>query len=652
MHVVIHDVPGQARRAIAQSRAWNTAVHDVDASNLNLDDGRASGTLTVTFRSDGVTPKDTQTISGRLDLVACVENGRVTGTYTGVVGRTTTAGRVSGDRTTYGTNRPEDHLICLSLADPKRYNDGKTRALVLYARRSGDKASILRIDNETALSRPRIGQQELHLSPTSVVGRLTVLRSDVGTGEVTFSGRIVGDTIVGQACFASDGNKQSWGLYGLVFEAGAKEAIQKSQANSAVAIGWRGDGSGLFAGPTPPEVWDVNSGSNVLWRVELPGPGSGSPIVVRGRVFLCAEPANLLCLDATTGKELWQRRHEMAVPIAKTIDWAEYFGLTGATPVSDGSVVCIKLATGLTAAYDFDGNLVWQRDTGPNPYLSSMPSPLLVGRTLIYYRHWQAFPHRREWWLACGLIEAVDSRTGQLLWRAPGRSSHFVAGSLAHVRSGETDLVVTGGGQVLRLTNGEDLGMDLGLMLSGSTPLAQGSTLYYAKKIEGKHTAMAIAAVRIEKDDKDGWRAVPLWQQTPTPAFWMYASPLLYEGVLYIFRNKTLERFDAAGGRQLATMPLPGELFSSPALAGNHVFQGVDDGKVLVLRGGAEVKLLGTNTVEGTQHGRAGLTSSPFIDNGRLYVRTHRLLYCIGNGSRGPDLPEATTIRGKVANDK
>ena len=41
--------------------------------------------------------------------------------------------------------------------------------------------------------------------------------------------------------------------------------------------GWRGDGSGISLHAAPPQAWARDR--NVLWRTELPGEGSSSPIV-------------------------------------------------------------------------------------------------------------------------------------------------------------------------------------------------------------------------------------------------------------------------------------------------------------------------------------------------------------------------------------
>jgi hypothetical protein len=50
------------------------------------------------------------------------------------------------------------------------------------------------------------------------------------------------------------------------------------------------------------------SEKNIRWKTRLPaGEGFGSPIVVGGRIFLLSEPADLVCVDAASGKILWVR---------------------------------------------------------------------------------------------------------------------------------------------------------------------------------------------------------------------------------------------------------------------------------------------------------------------------------------------------------
>src|SRR5271166_1421630 len=91
------------------------------------------------------------------------------------------------------------------------------------------------------------------------------------------------------------------------------------------------DGSGVITGKVlPPDTW--NAKENLAWKVDVPGHGWSSPIIVAGRVFVtsCVSAEKVkapktgyyapfdakthkgehrwlvICLDAETGKVLWE----------------------------------------------------------------------------------------------------------------------------------------------------------------------------------------------------------------------------------------------------------------------------------------------------------------------------------------------------------
>src|ERR1044071_5467353 len=70
-------------------------------------------------------------------------------------------------------------------------------------------------------------------------------------------------------------------------------------------IGWRTDGSGSYPKAQPPLAWSKTE--NVGWRRPLPGYAVSHPVILGKRLFICAEPATLLCLDKGSGKVLWEK---------------------------------------------------------------------------------------------------------------------------------------------------------------------------------------------------------------------------------------------------------------------------------------------------------------------------------------------------------
>ena len=72
-----------------------------------------------------------------------------------------------------------------------------------------------------------------------------------------------------------------------------------------------------------------SSQENIVWKKELPGPGSSSPITLRGRVFVTCysgfglKPSegdetklkrHLLCVDQKTGATIWSKQFDPQLP--------------------------------------------------------------------------------------------------------------------------------------------------------------------------------------------------------------------------------------------------------------------------------------------------------------------------------------------------
>ena len=104
-----------------------------------------------------------------------------------------------------------------------------------------------------------------------------------------------------------------------------------------------------------------------LWKVEIPGRGAGSPVVIGGKVFLQTASSDgrtrtLLCFNAADGKKMWEQDASgmNAKMHAKNT-------LASATPVGDGEAVfCVWWdGSGVSLhAYDTTGKDKWQASLG------------------------------------------------------------------------------------------------------------------------------------------------------------------------------------------------------------------------------------------------------------------------------------------------
>jgi outer membrane protein assembly factor BamB len=105
-------------------------------------------------------------------------------------------------------------------------------------------------------------------------------------------------------------------------------------------------------------------------------------------------------------------------------------------------------------------------------------------------------------------------------------------------------------------------------------------------------------------------------------------SPLYYEGVLYVLKNGgLLTSFDSKTGSVSKAGRLAGALgaySSSPVAAEGKIFIASEEGKVIVLKAGAEWSVMQINDLE------EGCYATPALANGSIYLRTNDALYRFG----------------------
>ncbi len=168
------------------------------------------------------------------------------------------------------------------------------------------------------------------------------------------------------------------------------------------------NGTGIGEGPLP--KIDPNK---PLWKVELPGRGNGSPIVVNGKVYLQSASTNgnsrmLLCINATSGKIEWTKNFPAAVGKTHSKN-----SLASGTPACDGERIYCQWWDGRGVslhAYDLTGKELWQSPLGSyisqhGPGFSPMVYAGLVFVNVDDDKHAE--------------LVAFEARTGERKWIAP-----------------------------------------------------------------------------------------------------------------------------------------------------------------------------------------------------------------------------------------
>ncbi|HJR61614.1 MAG TPA: PQQ-binding-like beta-propeller repeat protein, partial [Vicinamibacterales bacterium] len=70
-----------------------------------------------------------------------------------------------------------------------------------------------------------------------------------------------------------------------------------------------------------------------------------------------------------------------------------------------------------------------------------------------------------------------------------------------------------------------------------------------------------------------------------------------------------------------------GEYHASPIAADGKVFLANTEGKISVLKAGAQWEVLGVNDLDEEIH------ATPALSGGRIYVRTRSFVYCFGRNN-------------------
>jgi len=379
----------------------------------------------------------------------------------------------------------------------------------------------------------------------------------------------------------------------------------RAEGPKPAPVGWRGDGTGRCPAARPTLEWA--DGRNVQWRTSA-GEGNSSPVAVGGRVFLTAEPDKLLCLDAATGKLLWQSTHgKNDLPAAARggeLEPPTECGYATPTPCSDGKDVFVLFGNGVAACYDLAGKRKWivRIAIVQTEEHGRAASPVLVGGRLLV--------HVTD--LFC-----LDAGTGATLWR---RRAKAAFGTPVAVRIGQTDAVITPAGDAFRVSDGQKLADGLG-SVEVASPVACEGVVYFIGSVA--------RAVRLPAalDEKGKLQPTPLWTKELEGEF--YASPVVHGGLLYaVDREGRFVVLDAATGRSVVARELEVKGDCSPSLsfAGGHVLLGTDNGVTLVLDPAGPGRLVRANALP------EGSVATPAFADGRIFLRCGRDLVCVQAG--------------------
>jgi outer membrane protein assembly factor BamB len=417
---------------------------------------------------------------------------------------------------------------------------------------------------------------------------------------------------------------------------------------------------------------------NMRWKTAVPF-GQSSPVVVGNRLYGTASEGERLltfCLDTQTGRELWRRdvKRERVQGAYKANDPAS------PTPSADErGVVAFFPELGLVA-YDNNGKERWRYALGPfKNFYGMSASPIIAGGLVVLVCDQVAGSFVIALDRATGRLRWKTER--------PGASISWATPIIFRPETSRTDLIVLGSTRLdaYDLASGASRWW-LPLASNGSmgTPLVQGDTLMVstlgstepwmptfasvlAKYDKNKDERLSPEEFRAdemsehfgwidENDDKiifaeewdkaraygqGDWGAIAVrpgnarGQLAASAVRWRVQknipyipAPLLYQDVFYLVKTGgIITALDPATGKLLKQGRSPGalgEYYASPVAADGKVFLASTEGKLTVLKAGAEWEVLAVNDLN------EEISATPALSEGRLYVRTRGAVYCFG----------------------
>ena len=397
--------------------------------------------------------------------------------------------------------------------------------------------------------------------------------------------------------------------------------------------------SGLSADSKLPKTWSDTS--NLSWKVELPGPGSSSPIVFGERVFVTCYSGygvpksnggdlkslqrHLVCVDRTNGQIRWTKTVAGKLPEDGYQGYITEHGYASGTPVADDERVYCFFGKSGVVAFDLEGNQLWQTSVGKESSNRRWGS----GASLILHKDILIVNASEE----SQSVRGLDKRTGKELWKAAAATLELAYGTPAIVtlKDQRQELVVAVPGEVWGL-NPETgkLQWFAEHSLTGNicpSIIADGETIYV---FGGFRSAGSLAVRAGGKGDV-----------TKTHVNWTsrnssyVATPVLYDGHLYwisdngqafcleaktgklVYRERVTEL--KAGGRPV---------YASPVVADGKIYVPSRWDGVVVLAAEPVYKVLAPNQFTSDD---SDFNGSPAISQNQLFLRSNRYLYCMAN---------------------
>ncbi|MBL6964813.1 MAG: PQQ-binding-like beta-propeller repeat protein [Bacteroidetes bacterium] len=411
---------------------------------------------------------------------------------------------------------------------------------------------------------------------------------------------------------------------------------------------------GIIDSVNLPDKWDINTGENIRWKIEIPGLGHSSPVIWDDKLFITTAISGkgtdslkvglygdiesyddetihefrVICVEKKSGKIVWNKLAHKGVPRTKRHPKASH---ANATPATNGKYVVAFFGSEGLFCYDFDGELIWKKDFGklnsayfraPDAEWGFASSPIVHENSVIIQCDF----------LGDSFIASFDIETGAEKWRIPrhdvptwstpnyynkGNVKQIVVNGYKHI--GGYDF--TTGNEIWKLSGGGDIPVPTPVFAHG---------LIYIHSAHGKSSPIyaikpdAKGDISLDSDSTSNEYIV--WSIKKGAAY--NPTNIIYGKYLYNMKMYgKLSCFDAQTGKLIYQENIPDARgITASAIASNgKIYYCTEQGEVLIIKAGNEFKLIAKNPLDDV------IMATPALSDNMLFFRTQNQLIAVGN---------------------
>ncbi len=424
-----------------------------------------------------------------------------------------------------------------------------------------------------------------------------------------------------------------------------------------------------------PATWDVKANLNIKWKADLGSTSYGNPVVADGKIFVGTNNANprnpeiagdkgiLMCFRESDGKFLWQAVSDK-LESGNENDWAEQ-GVCSSPAVEGkrlyyvsnrGELVCLDTEGFLDGKNDgaiqdeshkgpADADIIWKLDMmkelGVFQHNMANSSPV-IWEDLVFLETSNGNDESHEKIPAPGAPSfiAVHKDTGKVVWKDNSPGDRILHGQWSSPALGE----VAGAVQVF-FPGGD--GWLYGFNARTGEKLWQfdlnpKNAVWPKTRNDGIATPVFCEGrvfLAIGQDPENGEGVGHMYGIDPTKRgditesgrIWHFdkirrslSTAAIAGGLVYISDfSGFLHCLDAQTGTPYWTFDALAAVWGSALVADGKVFLGDEDGDVIVLQAGKEMKKIAEINMGNSVY------STPVAANGVLYIMTPSALYAI-----------------------